>query len=566
MQLEYTLFALLLACSCTHSYAIQPQPPGDPAEPALVATMTIHGHDSLEISYRIPATCEALVFANAGMPMDAVIQMRSDWKAADDCTDLDFQSVRPRHPACRVLRLHVPATSRARDGRMYANVPPWAQPFGDGLYAHTAAYTVDDKCGPTEWHFAAPGGTVVVDGKIGSERMRFKAPDAATNAGGVPVLLLAQPYGHDMLPLYAESRIDEATRSMLARTLEQARDALGTMLPAHPLERGYMLVASSASPSLNSGKLSPHVLFLQVPAAPTPDLEQQARILIPHETAHLAQAVRWNEAWSEDVRAIREGGAEFLRLAASVRIGWLSEDRYKDELEAAVNSCLISAAGKAWSAFDQRNAGLTADRCGLTLHLLGMARKNDRLQALQRLQAYYREARTGVPMNFARAIECGGATDCVARRLPRLLGKEPLAKILHDEAREPDSLLHAQAGWGPALVEVMVYRHLEQLLLEDCRPGATISHDKRAPRIGPGARCESLRSGMAFKSAEGMPLFAGVSAIRSSARACRRLGVTVLGLANGERIKVPCGPSVALPAQVWAVDAVKAMQMATGSP
>jgi hypothetical protein len=136
---------------------------------------------------------------------------------------------------------------------------------------------------------------------------------------------------------------------------------------------------------------------------------------------------------------------------------------------------------------------------------------------------------------------------------------------LQDEMHTPGSLLHAQPAWGPALVKVMVFRHLEQLLREDCRPYTTISHNSVAPRIGSGALCTTFRGGMVLASAEGLPLFSGISAIRSSARACQRSGVTVLGLSDGERIMVPCGPSIALPSIVWGVNLEKAMQMISGS-
>ena len=566
MLKKFMPFALVATCTVAGAAVAQPRPAGDPTSAPVAVSITMRNDDTLEVSYRIPESCQALVFANPGLTQQAAIRMRGQWSAADECTTLDFQSIRPRHATCRVLRLRIPTQPAESSNRPYDGGPAPAQPFGDGVYLHTGAYTVNDTCGPVEWHAAAPGGTVSADGSVAGETLSYKIGDVTAALRGVPMLLLPTAPRPGSPPLHADSGIDVATRALLTRTLGQAQESLRTMLPALPLERGQILVKSSNSAiSLTSKKISTHVQVLQLPSAPLPDLETQARMLIAHETAHRAQGRRWNEAWQEDLQAIQEGGAEFLRLAASFQANWLSRDALKDQMEAALNGCSVAMGNKNWKEFRQRNTSPMTYSCGLTLHLLGLARPDDRPVALQRIQDYYRETRTGVPTNFGHAIECGANPGCTAQRLTRLLGKDPLVAILQDEAATPNSLMHAQPGWGPALVEVMVYRHLAQLLKEDCRPGATLSHGRRAARVAPGARCSSLRSGMAPTSAEGIPLFEGIHAVRSSVRACYQRGITVLGLDNGERVQVACGTSIDLPDQVWGVDVEKATELLTGS-
>lgn len=565
-QSTFLLPALLGACLCNPATALPP--PSPPAAVAVTApvtaTIALHGQDALDVSYRIPSFCKALAFDDPGMSAQAAALVRADWRAADACTEVDFQGIRPTHAGCTTLRLRVPASTRARDRRVYDGVHPWAQPLGDGIYAHTAAYAVKATCGPVAWQVEAPGGTVMIDGSVHADSATRSA--AGILAGGVPALLLPTPYRPDAPPFQAEASIARATRILLASTVTQTQEALHALLPALPLRQGYVLATSSRTPTLDADAPSPNVVRLLVPDQPAPALEAQARRLIGHESAHLAQPAAWHDAWRADTGAIREGGAAFLRLATALRLGWITPAQLKDELEAAVNACALGAAGKPWRAFEGRNAGDNAIHCGLTLHVLGLAPAPGRPAALARLQSYYRQARDGAATDFAHGLECGPEAACRAHVLPRLQGRAPLAAILDEQARTPGSLLHAAPDWGPALVEVMAFGHLEGLMRADCRGGANIAHDKAAPRIGPGLRCKVLRPRMVVSKAEGLPLFEGPAAVQASAQACRRSGVTVLGLHDGRSVKVACGPGAGLPSTVFGVDAAQAAAMMSVAP
>jgi len=574
-QSAFLLFTLLGACLCSPAATLpaRAHPPQSPPAAAAVtarvtapvtATIALHGHDALDVSYRIPAFCKALAFDDPGVSAQAAALVRADWQAADACTEVDFQGIRARHAGCTTLRLRVPASTRARDRRVYDGVHPWAQPLGNGIYAHTAAYAVKATCGPVAWRVEAPGGTVMIDGSVHAGSASRSA--AGIPAGGVPALLLPTPYRPDAPPFQAEASIARATRILLASTVTQTLDALHALLPALPLRQGYVLATSSPAPTLDADAPSPDVMRLLVPDQPLPALEAQARRLIAHESAHLAQPAHWNDAWRADTGAIREGGAAFLRLATALRLGWITETQLKDELEAAVNACALGAAGKPWRAFEGRNAGEDAIRCGLALHLVGLAPAPGRPAPLARLQAYYRQARDGAATDFAHGLECGMDAACRARILPRLQGREPLAAVLDEQARTPGSVLHAAPGWGPALIEVMAFGHLEGLVRADCHGGANIAHDRAAPRIGPGLRCKVLQPGMVVSTAEGLPLFEGAAAVQASALACRRSGATVLGLLDGRSVKVACGPTAGLPPAVFGVDAAQAATMMSVAP
>ncbi|WP_296948128.1 hypothetical protein [uncultured Massilia sp.] len=539
-------------------------PAGTPDAAAPVqATLVMHGVDAIDVSYRLPPACKALAFVNDGLRAQAAVHVRSDWTPLDDCTTIDFQSIRPARAACTTLRLRVPATARARDTRVYGQVEPWAQPVGDGLYAHTSAYAVQG-CGKVDWRFEAPGGTVMVDGATAPDALARRADDAGANVhahalaeahpgrAGLAALLLATPYRADAPPFHADDRVPAATRALLADTFAAALGGLRALLPALAPAPAYALALPDDSPALRADVANGTVLRLLVPVHEPHALPARARALLAHEVAHLAQPRGWPAPSGEDAGALREGGAEFLRLALALRLGWIDAAAARDELEAAVNGCAAAAGARPWRAIDGRGHGALSRQCGLALHALALDRAA-RAPALERLQALYRAPAAGIDA-AARALECGADGACTPTLAARLRGATPLRTLLEDEARRPGALLGAAPAWGPALSATMAVRHLELLVRTDCHGRAGVFPDPAAPRLGPGLRCGVLRDGMVPETAEGLPLFAGHAAVAASARACRTRGSTVLGLRGGAAVVVPCGRTRGLDVRVFGVD------------
>ncbi|MFK3737567.1 hypothetical protein [Massilia sp. TN1-12] len=530
--------------------------PANAAAP-VTATLTMRTPDSLEIAYALPPACKALAFVNDGVKAQAAVHLRSDWTPADDCTAVDFQSVRPTRASCRTLRLRVPATTRAADTRVYGQAEPWAQPIGGGLYAHTSAYAVHG-CGAVDWRFAAPGGTVMVDGTVAPESVTRSS--SAAHGGGLAAVLLHQPYRSDAPPFHAEDAVPPATRAMLAATLDESLGALRALLPGVHLTPAYVLAVPDDAPGLRAGVANGTVLRLLVPTQEPADLREQARELIAHETAHLAQPPHWPAPPGEDAGALREGGAEFLRLAIALRQGWLTPDAFRDALEAAVNGCAAAAGRQPWRAIEGRGKDPLARRCGLALHVLALSHPGP-TPPLQRLQALYGKGGAQDPAGAARALECGDAAGCTPQLVTALRGVAPLRTVLEDEMRRSGAVLTATPAWGPQLTEAMTLHHLELLVRADCHGRAGIYPNRKAPRIGPGLRCGVLRDGMVPATAEGLPLFAGPDAIAASRAACRTRGATTIGMRDGASVTVRCGQAAGLEERVFGIDAERATQL-----
>lgn len=557
LHLSWMLAALAPAC---FAQMAAPAPASHPASARVVATMTMREPAALEVSYQIPPSCPALDFRNEGIRPGVAATLRSDWQAAGDCTEFDGKQLRRKHPSCSTLRLRVPATTRSAD-RVY----PWAYPVERGLYAHTVAYAPTPACGPVDWEFVVPGGTVVIDGALMAER---GARSAAEGGGDeMPTVLIQQRFEPGKTPrVHASRQFTPATQALLERTVDSIEGELKKMLPGLALPMPF-IVASPSEPGTYWGDVARRtVMRLSFPPAPGPEQEQLLHSFVTHEMAHVAQPApsHWNDSWRDDQATIGEGGAEFLRVLTAARLGWLDRAAMQAELEKAVNNCLLAAEGKPWKALSDRNWGMNPYNCGMTFHMIGLASAQaaPTPTPLLRLRDYYARAKQGERTDFARAIECGNAAGCAPRWLPRLAGDEALETVLLDYARQPGSLLRPAADIAPALVKPLAFRYLGLLMRADCKGSISMYQEEAAARIADGPACRALRPGMVIVKAEGLPLFEDSAAVKALAQACQARGKAVLGLRDGGSVSVACDASIRLPVQLYGVDIDRALALA----
>jgi hypothetical protein len=552
--LKLILPVLLLACApaCLAQHAAPA-----PAPAPVRATITLSDPATLEVSYQIPPSCAALDFRNEDMRPETVATLRSDWRAADDCTEFDGRQIRRKNASCSTLRLRVPATNRTAD-RVY----PWAYPIEKGLYVHTGAYALKDACGPVDWTFTVPGGTVVVDGVAAAG----SAVRTAAAGGGdwMPTVLIQQAFAPGAIPrVHASTQFTPQTLALLDSTLDSIAHEIRRELPGISFSLPFIVAAPSDHAGNYWGDVANRtVMRLAFPPAFGPEQETLLHTFVTHEMAHLTQPKEWNDSWTEDSSTIGEGGAEFLRAATAARLGWIDRKGFGEDLEKAVNSCLLAAGGKSWKAMANRGWELNPYHCGQTFYAIGLSSNmSPSSTALLRLRDYNRKSRQGERTDFAREIECGGARDCEPRWLPRLAGGETLASVLQDYARQPGSLLRASPEWGRAMVKPMAFRHLAQLMAGDCK-GAVSMYHEAAARIGSGPKCGVLREDMVIVRAEGLPLFEDAGAVKASLKSCRDQGSTVLGLQDGRSITLTCdAKSASVPAQFFSVDLEQAQAL-----
>lgn len=545
--MKLILPVLLLACAPAATAATAP----------IKATITMRDPGALEASYQIPPSCGALDFRNEDMQPETVATLRSDWRAADDCTEFDGRQIRRKNPSCSTLRLRVPATQRTAD-RVY----PWAYPVEKGLYVHTGVYALTNACGPVDWTFSAPGGSVVVDGVFAAG----SASRTAAQGGGdwMPTVLVQQAFPPGAVPrVHASSQFSPQTLALLDSTVDGVGKELKRELPGLPFTVPFIVAAPSDHASNFWGDVANRTIMrLAFPPAPGPAQEALLHRYITHEVAHLTQPGEWNDSWRDESATIGEGGAEFLRTVTAARLGWSDLAGFGGELETAVNSCLIAVRGKSWKALTNRGWALNPYQCGLTFYAIGLSSKPSPAPPLLRLRDYYRKAKQGERTDFPRELECGDAQACQPRWLPRLAGDEPLERVLQDYARSPGALLRVTSEWGPAMVKPMAFRHLAQLMAADCKGGVSMYQETVSARIAPGPTCGVLREDMVIVRAEGLPLFEDANAVKASVKACGSTGKTVLELQDGRNITLACNATaVSVPSLLFKVDLEQAQAL-----
>ncbi|MFC0251933.1 hypothetical protein [Massilia consociata] len=426
---------------------------------------------------------------------------------------------------------------------------------------HTSAYAPTDACGPVDWTFDVPGGTVVIDGKMAAGSATRRAADGGGEA--MPTVLIEGGFPSGAMPrIHASSAFTPASKAFLADAVASIDGELRKMLPGLAFTVPF-IVASPSEPGTYWGDVANRtVMRLSFFPTPGPEQEKLLHAFVTHEMAHLSQPSVWNDSWKEDSATIGEGGAEFLRVVTASRLGWLDRPGVQAELDQAVNACVLAAEGKSWKTMRNRNWGMNPYHCGLTFYLVGLERGPASTPALLRLRDYYVKAKQGQPTDFAQALECGAAQGCAPRWIPRMAGSEPLDTVLQAYARQPGSLLRTTSEIAPAMVKPLAFRHVGALMRADCNGSISMYHEPASARIADGPTCKTLRPGMIVTSAEGLPLFDGSAALEASVAACRTQGKTVLGMRDGSKVAMSCDASVSLPAQLYRVDATRALELA----
>ena len=541
--MKIPLSALLLACAPVLAHA----------GATVKATVTMRDPAAVEVSFAIPPACTALEFIKEDRPPGALAALREDGRAADDCTALEGGRIVRRQAACTTLRLRVPATTRNVD-RIY----PWASPIEKGLFVHTDTYAVKDTCGAVDWTFEAPGGTVVVDGVMAGERGTHAAGPVADY---MPVLLIQEPLrAMQGRRVHADARFTPQTLQLLDATVTGAARQLAQDLPGIPFTVPFTVASPSTPQDWRGDVANRTVMRLTFPSEPGPVQEAILHHFVPHEMSHLLQPSGWNDAWPGDEATIKEGGAEFLRVAATTQIGWLDRAAFKGELEDAVNSCVVAADAKPWKDMHNRGWGPNPYKCGLAFYAIGLSAAGTD-SPLLRLRDYNRKAKQGERTDFARDLECGDARECSPRWLSRVAGNEWLDAVLLDYARQPGALLRVVDTWSPAQARLLTRQHVGQLMATDCGGATSFYSEESSVRIGAGPACGVLRPDMVVVRAEGLPLFEGVGAVKASIEACHARGKTVLGLRDGASVTLPCDAAVHLPFHVYAVDEARALAL-----
>jgi len=489
----------------------------------VTVTVRLAAPDALEAAYELPPACGKLAFLKKGR--DAA-RIRARWQAQDDCGTAGGDTLARGAKACGALRFRVPATSDKVAGY------PGSFPVGQALYAHMSNYAVGPECGPVTHRYAGPA----------TIRTAGRSFDAIAPADAdAPALLFPARQTGDID--YFDPALSPAAVAQIRSVAAGTTQFLKQAMPLAHYRRPIIAAGLAEEPGgPNIGGSAGDILLLTLfnwPRDPAPQYQRQMNKLVAHEVSHRFQLRDAVDSYP-DARLIHEGGAEFLRWTASLRQGWLTPEQAAEELDDALTDCMLGASRPEYS-------------CGLPAYVYALAARQGTGTPYARLDRFYAQLRAGARPEFARALECGGAS-CTLRVLPALPG----GALRWDEALRETGLATQQPP-RQVHVDAMMLQAVTRLQQDDCAGGRSITPAPGRILLDTMSKCRTLRRDATVLRVEGLPVFGGVEALPALVAACSAKRVVELGLEDGTALAMPCKTPYQPMKQVCAADMHKVM-------
>ena len=272
---------------------------------------------------------------------------------------------------------------------------------------------------PTRTTFRDVGGRVLHEGK------RYEAL-ALDDAGTYVVYGPAEPIVTDGLSAIFDPGLPAWLRTFLVETTpEILADHARALGPAPGTKPTVMVSWKGPKPGMVSmgGSVLPGLVTMTFEGAgvlePRPEMRNQARWFIAHESAHfwLGQTVRYEssrQAW------IFEGGADLLaiRTVAATDPGYDA----RAELQRALGDCLSLTRGKSIESAPERGEARTAYACGAILSLIAEATSGGAFAAwLRPLIDASRADQILSRAEWMAALREAGASEALLRAIEALL-------------------------------------------------------------------------------------------------------------------------------------------------
>lgn len=522
------------------------------APASYAADVTVHLHlvspQELEVSYQLPEKCDSVAFLNhETLPMFGG-EIRGAWKPVDDCGTADGKQITRTNASCSQIRFRVPASNR-----IYDRVSPGSFPMGEGLFAHTTNYAVNEQCGSVGYRFSADG-SIVLKGKIFEQSASYDEVEGQYLA----VLLLQKTIKSNGNAItYFNPALGAETSQLIQSIADQSISFYRQQLPKLHFRKPVL-----AATVLQDGR-DPYywgdagdILRLALynwPQQPTTETDFKLRNFIWHEFAHRFQPVHKIE--NDGLQPYQsEGGADFLRWYGGIKKKWLSKEQASSEIDAAVSTCISLVEDYSWKNLPDRARmqGQFPYSCGLALHVFGLAERQTKVSALQQFSDYYQAIDDGKTNNFVQAIECGKLKNCSPKWLAQLLGDTSIAKAWQELFAET-KLARITAPKQNDYSEIQS-KAFASLMQGDCHGNYGYSTNPKFFEVDRmQLTCTHLRDGMKITQIEGKDLFGKELIVDQLNQICTSRGSVNLGLDNGETLALPCTANFKMPT-FYAVD------------
>ncbi len=417
------------------------------------STITISPLDKthIQVEYQLPKYCSAAALQEKYG--GRAPSLRKDWQALDNCSLLTNGDTLTIPKGCSRSRFSVPMSTAFID-----RVEPFAYPMDDlGVRIHTGTFGLSNSCGDTQWIFKSPKGSVVDESGIYAEK--FKASLSKKNyLNYTGVYLSFTPLKKATRQVFTE-RVPPELATTISEGQQSIADYYRKTYPTIPFSSPFLLVDNIADPNgfgAQAEVTSPHMIRIGY-IGWTPDKINATRHMQAHEYAHLLQ-FRKHKPSSP---FFHEGGAEFISLKASYHLGWISKQDYSNSISAAIQRCIDLSDNKKWDEVKYAFGRIPYD-CGLAMHTLALAGRQQPDSAEQTLEKYY--ASQLDDSHFARAIECGAQANCTANFITEFTGNHKSIASVMIAALE-----HLQLVTQVSYAKDANSTAFSKLMMEDCK-------------------------------------------------------------------------------------------------
>jgi hypothetical protein len=540
-HLQYA--ALIAGLACSTAQSADSPPVLNLPDSKVVVELKLVAPNQLTVSYSLPPSCQALPLRS---PYGAaqLAELRSSWRATETCgKQIDGQIVRS-DSACKQVTFNLTPTPTVMD-RVYPPVFPIA---GLGVYTHTGIFAPTDACGPITWRFSAPGGDIVFNGKPRGGNVLVDVADSERIAySGVylsdaPIPLNFTSALSPDLPMWVREGLQEAIKSVALSYREEfsALELVPPFVIASAVQNGG---APNDQADVSKGGIMRFASF-NPPAQPARADLINLRGIVAHEFAHKLQPEALNQQSGDSGNLIHEGGAEYLRWTAMIRLGWLSQAEAAEQLSQALNNCLASIGAQPWQNVEERQYGKLPYDCGLAIHVLILATRQPparHLSADELLESYYRQS-ADVPAGFAAVLECADAKDCTPRWTPRLISTKANFSSQIDALINSAHLAASVSDSPPKPLQAQIASIALMRLLEvDCSDSHGFYSRDNGFEIAMSPACKTFRDGMRVTQMNGVSITTDpLHAARSAISACRSRHHTTVGLSDGTTLPLAC--------------------------
>ena len=474
--------------------------------------------------------------------------LRKDWQPLDNCSLLSNGDTISMPKGCHRSRFSVPMSTAFID-----RVEPVAYPMDDlGVRVHTGTFGLTDTCGDTTWIFSSPNGSVVMESGVYSKRAKASlSKEDYLNYTGV--YLSYKPMKKGTQQVFTKTVPPE-----LITTFKDGQQKLSDYYqktyPTIPFTSAFLLVDNIISNGFGSQAevTSPHMIRIGY-VGWSPERITDTRHMQAHEYAHLLQPKR-NASTSP---FFHEGGAEFISLKANYHLGWISKDTFSENISSAIQSCINLSDNKKWDELKYA-FGRIPYTCGLAMHILALASRQQPETAEQTLAQYYASKLDDA--HFAQAIECGSLPVCTPVFTTEFTGNtksitsviigalERLKLVTHLDYASPTDHYNSAASTAFA-----------NLMIEDCK-GTDFYTKQNYFQTGDMLTCNSIPKNSTISTINGIDYFANPdAAIDAQNQGCSANHKVVLGDGKNATLEIPCTKTT--PKTYYSIDIDKLLML-----